>query len=171
MQRWLSAPLQLPDGTLAERNRGTPQGSAVSPVLANLFMHYAFDSWLVREFPSVEFERYADDAVVHCVTERQVSLGVSASTPLVQGRRGRAPAATASSRARSARGVAPHRAARSRARRSGCRAAVRAPPRRSAQFGQRVRARASGRSSLASMSANAERQGCRFGVVLTATAS
>lgn len=71
VQRWLSAPLQLPDGTLAERNRGTPQGSAVSPVLANLFMHYAFDSWLVREFPSVEFERYADDAVVHCVTERQ----------------------------------------------------------------------------------------------------
>jgi len=43
----------------------------VSPVLANLFMHYAFDSWLEREFPGVEFERYADDAVVHCVTERQ----------------------------------------------------------------------------------------------------
>ena len=50
---------------------GTPQGSAVSPVLANLFMHYAFDSWLEREFPTVEFERFADDAVVHCVTERQ----------------------------------------------------------------------------------------------------
>jgi retron-type reverse transcriptase len=65
------APLQLPDGTLAERDRGTPQGSAVSPVLANLFMHYAFDLWLEREFPTVEFERYADDAVVHCATERQ----------------------------------------------------------------------------------------------------
>jgi RNA-directed DNA polymerase len=71
VQRWLTAPLQLPDGTLAEWDRETPQGSAVSPVLANLFMHYAFDSWLVREFPSVEFERCADDAVVHCVTERQ----------------------------------------------------------------------------------------------------
>ena len=55
----------------AERDRGTPQGSAVSPVLANLFMHYAFDAWLAREYPGVWFERYADDAVVHCVTERQ----------------------------------------------------------------------------------------------------
>jgi RNA-directed DNA polymerase len=71
VRRWLAAPLQLPDGTLQERGRGTPQGSPVSPVLANLFMHYAFDSWLAREFPAVEFERYADDAVVHCVTERQ----------------------------------------------------------------------------------------------------
>jgi RNA-directed DNA polymerase len=71
VRRWLVAPLQLPDGTLRERDRGTPQGSAVSPVLANLFMHYAFDRFLAREFPTVEFERYADDAVVHCVTERQ----------------------------------------------------------------------------------------------------
>ena len=47
------------------------RGSAVSPVLANVFMHYAFDSFLAREFPTVEFERYCDDAVVHCVTERQ----------------------------------------------------------------------------------------------------
>lgn len=71
VKRWLKAPLELPEGILSERDRGTPQGSAVSPVLANLFMHYAFDSFLVREFPTVEFERYADDAVVHCVTERQ----------------------------------------------------------------------------------------------------
>ena len=71
VKRWLVAPLQLPDATLVERDRGTPQGSAVSPVLANLFMHYAFDLWLDREFPTVRFERYADDAVVHCVTERQ----------------------------------------------------------------------------------------------------
>lgn len=71
VKRWLTAPLALPDGTLAERDRGTPQGSAVSPVLANLFMHYAFDLFLAREFPTVQFERYADDAVVHCVTERQ----------------------------------------------------------------------------------------------------
>lgn len=71
VKRWLSAPMVMPDGTVVERDRGTPQGSAVSPVLANLFMHYAFDSWLEREFPTVEFERFADDAVVHCSTERQ----------------------------------------------------------------------------------------------------
>ncbi|HEV8454078.1 MAG TPA: group II intron reverse transcriptase/maturase [Gemmatimonadales bacterium] len=71
VKRWLKAPVLMPDGRLAGRHRGTPQGSAVSPVLANLFMHYAFDSWLEREFPAVEFERFADDAVVHCATERQ----------------------------------------------------------------------------------------------------
>lgn len=72
VQRWLSAPLQRPDGTLEQRDRGTPQGSAVSPILANLFMHYAFDTWMARKFPSVRFERYVDDAVVHCVSEKQV---------------------------------------------------------------------------------------------------
>ncbi|MFI1584523.1 group II intron reverse transcriptase/maturase [Embleya sp. NPDC020630] len=66
VERWLTAPLQQADGTLVERTRGTPQGSAISPVLANLFMHYAFDKWLDRRFPQVAFERYADDAVVHC---------------------------------------------------------------------------------------------------------
>jgi group II intron reverse transcriptase/maturase len=71
VKRWLTAPICMPDGTVVERDRGTPQGSAVSPALANLFMHYAFDSWLGREFPAVEFERFADDAVVHCATERQ----------------------------------------------------------------------------------------------------
>jgi RNA-directed DNA polymerase len=71
VKRWLVAPLQLPDGTLQERDRGTPQGSAVSPVLANLFLHWAFDAWMVREFPGVPFERYVDDAVVHCVSEDQ----------------------------------------------------------------------------------------------------
>ncbi|MFD6470837.1 group II intron reverse transcriptase/maturase [Streptomyces goshikiensis] len=71
VERWLRAPLQLPDGSLQVRDRGTPQGSAVSPVLANLFMHYAFDTWLSREYPGLQFERYADDAVVHCVTLRQ----------------------------------------------------------------------------------------------------
>ena len=63
--------MQQEDGTIVERNRGTPQGSAVSPVLANLFLHYAFDMWMRRDFPSVPFERYADDAVVHCTSERQ----------------------------------------------------------------------------------------------------
>jgi RNA-directed DNA polymerase len=75
VRRWLKAPMQLADGAVVERDRGTPQGSAVSPVLANLYLHYAFDSWLEREFPTVEFERFADDAVVHCVTERQARQG------------------------------------------------------------------------------------------------
>jgi RNA-directed DNA polymerase len=68
VRRWLAAAVQMPDGTLVRRDRGTPQGSAVSPVLANLFLHYAFDTWMAREFPDCPFERYADDAVVHCVS-------------------------------------------------------------------------------------------------------
>ncbi len=71
VKRWLQAPLAAPDGSLQRRERGTPQGSAISPVLANLFLHYAFDSWMAREFPTVEFERYVDDAVIHCVSEAQ----------------------------------------------------------------------------------------------------
>jgi retron-type reverse transcriptase len=51
VERWLAAPLEHPGGALEQRTKGTPQGSAVSPVLANLFMHYAFDSWMVRNVP------------------------------------------------------------------------------------------------------------------------
>jgi RNA-directed DNA polymerase len=79
VKRWLAAPLALPDGTVQARDRGTPQGSAVSPVLANLFMHYAFDTWLAREFPGVPFERYADDAVVHCVSRAQAQRVLAAT--------------------------------------------------------------------------------------------
>jgi len=68
IKRWLKAPLAHPDGTLVARDRGTPQGSAVSPVLANLFMHYAFDTWMDREHPGVTFARYVDDVVVHATT-------------------------------------------------------------------------------------------------------
>ncbi|MFE7302379.1 reverse transcriptase domain-containing protein [Streptomyces sp. NPDC057579] len=71
VRRWLHAPLTMPDGSLLERECGTPQRAPVSPVLANLFPHYAFDTWMAREFPNIWFERYADDAVLHCVTERQ----------------------------------------------------------------------------------------------------
>ncbi len=71
IERWLKAPLQRGDGTLLERDRGTPQGSAISPLLANLFLHYAFDMWMYRNFPGCPFERYADDGVVHCESEAE----------------------------------------------------------------------------------------------------
>jgi RNA-directed DNA polymerase len=74
VKRWLTAPVQHADGSLHERDRGTPQGSAVSPVLANLFLHYAFDHWMARTFPAVRFERFVDDVVVHCSSRRQALL-------------------------------------------------------------------------------------------------
>ncbi len=76
--RWLRAPMQKPDGTRVERTRGTPQGGVASPLLANLFMHYAFDMWMKREFPHVRFERYADDVVVHCMSEAQAKYVLEA---------------------------------------------------------------------------------------------
>ena len=66
IQRWLRAPFQMPDGTVKERTRGTPQGGVISPVLANLFLHYAFDIWMDRNHPDKPFARYADDGVAHC---------------------------------------------------------------------------------------------------------
>jgi RNA-directed DNA polymerase len=69
--RWLRAPVQRPDGTLEERTKGTPQGGVISPLLANLFLHYAFDFWMQRTYPRIRFERYADDAIVHCGSERE----------------------------------------------------------------------------------------------------
>jgi len=78
VRRWLTAPLQRPDGTLLARDRGSPQGSAVSPVLANIFLHYAFDAWMARTFPDVPFERYADDVVAHCRTQAQAQAVLAA---------------------------------------------------------------------------------------------
>ena len=77
VRRWLAAPL-MSGTTLVERDKGTPQGSAVSPVLANLFMHFAFDNWLAKKFPACPFEHYADDAVVHCATRRQAEAVLAA---------------------------------------------------------------------------------------------
>jgi RNA-directed DNA polymerase len=71
IERWLKAPSQLEDGTLIERTKGTPQGGVISPLLANLYLHYAFDEWMREKCPTVPFERYADDVVVHCRTEKQ----------------------------------------------------------------------------------------------------
>lgn len=66
VERWLKAPLQHADGHLEPRSRGTPQGGVVSPILANLFLHYAFDAWMRRMLPDVPFCRYADDGLAHC---------------------------------------------------------------------------------------------------------
>ena len=76
--RWLRAPVQGTDGTLTPRTKGTPQGGVISPVLANLFLHYALDRWLERQFPVVPFERYADDAIVHCRSEREAQRVLAA---------------------------------------------------------------------------------------------
>ena len=78
VERWLKAPLQREDGTLEQRDRGTPEGSAISPLLANLFLHYALDTWIARESPDVQFERYCDDAVLHCSSERQARVVLDA---------------------------------------------------------------------------------------------
>jgi len=72
VERWLKADVAMPDGTVKARNRGAPQGGVISPVLANLFLHYAFDQWMVRHHPEVPFERYADDIICHCNSEAEV---------------------------------------------------------------------------------------------------
>ena len=69
IERWLTAPVEMEDGSVVPRTAGTPQGGVVSPVLANLFLHYAFDRWMARSFPSIPFERYADDIICHCRSE------------------------------------------------------------------------------------------------------
>lgn len=71
IERWLITPVQQLDGTLAESTKGTPQGAVISPLLANLFLHYCMDEWLRLHYPNCPFERYADDSVIHCKTEAQ----------------------------------------------------------------------------------------------------
>lgn len=71
IERWLTAPVIHPDGTEEARDVGTPQGGVISPLLANLFLHYAFDKWMERNYPQIPFERYADDIVCHCTSEEQ----------------------------------------------------------------------------------------------------
>src|SRR5215510_9094504 len=66
IERWLKAPVQMEDGSVVPRTAGTPQGGVISPLLANLFLHYAFDMWMARTYPHIPFERYADDAICHC---------------------------------------------------------------------------------------------------------
>jgi len=79
IERWLTAPVQIADGTLVNREKGSPQGSVISPLLANLFLHYAFDEWMRRTCGDIPFERYADDIVVHCRSKEQakwIKMGI-----------------------------------------------------------------------------------------------
>jgi RNA-directed DNA polymerase len=71
VERWLKAPLRQQGGKLVARHRGTPQGGVVSPLLANLFLHYTFDAWIRRELPGIPFCRYADDGLLHCRSRHQ----------------------------------------------------------------------------------------------------
>src|SRR5437868_1600438 len=71
IERWLKAPAQAEDGHVTERGKGTPQGGVISPLLANLFLHYAFDRWMSVKYPQNPCERFADGAIVHCRTEEE----------------------------------------------------------------------------------------------------
>ncbi|WP_247872672.1 group II intron reverse transcriptase/maturase [Brucella sp. 10RB9214] len=69
IQRWLTASIVMPNGETISRSKGTPQGGVISPILANLFLHYAFDKWVQREYPNNAWCRYADDGLIHCTDE------------------------------------------------------------------------------------------------------
>lgn len=74
IERWLKAPIKTIDGQVQIRDKGTPQGSVISPLLSNLLLHYAFDEWMKRNYPNNPFERYGDDSVVHCKTEAEAKI-------------------------------------------------------------------------------------------------
>jgi len=74
IERWLKAPAQDEEGNLTARERGTPQGGVISPLLANLFLHYTFDRWMLKKWKHLPFERYADDIIVHCRAEWEANL-------------------------------------------------------------------------------------------------
>jgi RNA-directed DNA polymerase len=74
IRRWLAVPYQLADGSQVQRDKGVPQGSVIGPMLANLFLHYAFDEWMKRHYAHIAFERYADDIICHCVSLKQAEF-------------------------------------------------------------------------------------------------
>ena len=81
IKRFIEAPVQMPDGEIFNRTKGVPQGGVISPVLANLFLHYVFDSWMRRNYPTYQWCRYADDGLVHCRTKRETeSLKIALQT-------------------------------------------------------------------------------------------
>ncbi len=77
IERWLVVSMQMPDGTLVQRDRGVPQGGVISPILSNLFLHYVFDRWLQRHYPQTPWCRYADDGLVHCQSEAEAQRMLS----------------------------------------------------------------------------------------------
>lgn len=74
IERWMKAPIQQADGTREVRDKGVPQGGSVSPIISNIFMHHAFDMWMRQNYPTIPFERYVDDAIVHCKTQKQAEF-------------------------------------------------------------------------------------------------
>jgi group II intron reverse transcriptase/maturase len=74
VERWLKADLKEKDGTTRAREKGTPQGSVISPILSNIFLHHVFDTWMKEKYPNIPFERYADDAIIHCKTKAQAEF-------------------------------------------------------------------------------------------------
>lgn len=74
VERWMKAPIQQADGSKVVRDKGVPQGGSVSPIISNIFMHHVFDIWMKKNYPTVPFERYVDDAIVHCRTKRQAEF-------------------------------------------------------------------------------------------------
>ncbi|WP_353277665.1 group II intron reverse transcriptase/maturase [Wolbachia endosymbiont (group B) of Villa cingulata] len=74
VERWMKAPIQQADGSRVTRDKGVPQGGSISPIISSIFMHHAFDMWMKQNYPTVPFERYVDDAIVHCRTKRQAGF-------------------------------------------------------------------------------------------------
>lgn len=85
VERWLKAPIEHEDGLLEYPTKGSPQGGVISPLISNLYLHYAFDKWMSIHYGSIEFERYADDIVVHCTSKKEAErLLVAISERLAQ---------------------------------------------------------------------------------------
>ncbi|WP_143688863.1 group II intron reverse transcriptase/maturase [Wolbachia endosymbiont of Laodelphax striatellus] len=74
VERWMKSPIQLADGSKVVRDKGVPQGGSVSPIISNIFMHHAFDEWMRQKHPTIPFERYVDDVIVHCKTKKQADF-------------------------------------------------------------------------------------------------
>lgn len=71
IERWLKADVKKQDGQIEKRTKGTPQGGVISGMLANMFLHFTFDKWMEKNYSNIRFERYSDDIVVHCISEKQ----------------------------------------------------------------------------------------------------